>query len=137
MRVIVDTNVWSVALRRPRHRLSAPQRTVREKLAELVEEDRVVMLGIIRQEVLSGIRDQDTFLRIRDTLRAFQDEPLHAADFEEAAAISNRLRTAGIASCSVDNLLCAVALRGNHALMTADKDFLRYAKVLPLTLHMA
>jgi hypothetical protein len=57
MNVLVDTPVWSLALRR-----STPQNSalVRE-LAELIREGRVLMLGAIRQELLSGIGQSGSF----------------------------------------------------------------------------
>ena len=50
------------------------------------------MLGPIRQELLSGIREEAQFRRLRDYLRAFRDHSLEAADYEEAAHMSNRCR---------------------------------------------
>jgi len=49
--VVVDTSVWSLVLRR-----RAPENSALEReLAELIREGRVVMVGAIRQELLSGV----------------------------------------------------------------------------------
>ena len=76
MSVLVDTSVWSLALRR-----GVPQdgAEVRE-LQELLQEGRVAMMGPIRQELLSGIRGEAQFRQLRVRLRAFVDLPLHALD---------------------------------------------------------
>ena len=51
MNVIVDTSVWSLALRRTPARTSAEA----AELAELIREGRVAMIGAVRQEILSGV----------------------------------------------------------------------------------
>jgi len=104
-------------------------------LAELIREGRVQMLGPIRQELLSGIREEAQFRKLRDHLRAFTEHPLDAADYEEAAHMSNRCRTRGIVGSAVDFLICAAAQRRDWAILTTDKDFQNYASVLPLRLH--
>ena len=57
MRVLVDTSVWSLALRRDQH-VRNPEA---EELRRLVAAHLVEMIGPIRQEVLSGVRDQPPF----------------------------------------------------------------------------
>ena len=71
MKVLVDTPVWSLALRK-QSKTEADERAVKE-LTELVRESRVVMIGPIRQEILSGISDEGKFETLRQKLRAFDD----------------------------------------------------------------
>jgi len=132
--VLVDTSVWSLALRRNRRDLSRDQLRVLSLLQELVIEGRAQLLGIVRQELLSGIRHQQQFERLRTALRAFEDVKITTSDHEEAAAISNRCRSAGIAGHPIDFLICAVALRRKWAILTLDDDFQRYGRQLPLEL---
>ena len=129
--MLVDTSVWALALRR---RAAAPSQEV-EELRTLVHAGRVTMLGAIRQELLSGIRATESFERLRDTLRAFPDEPLAAADYEEAAEYFNACRVRGVQGSNTDFLICAVAARRQLAILTTDADFLRFARVLPIVLH--
>jgi predicted nucleic acid-binding protein len=109
MMVLVDTPVWSLALRRKPEQLSPRERQLSETLAELVREGRVQLLGPVRQELLSGIREEAQFRKLRDYLRAFPEQPLEAADYEEAAHMNNRCRTHGIAGSAIDFLICALA----------------------------
>jgi predicted nucleic acid-binding protein len=105
--VLVDTSVWSLALRR-----RAPRGTsVERELTELIGEGRVLMLGAIRQELLSSIRTIEQFKKLRDSLRSFPDEPLSQEDYEDAANCFNRCRVKGVQGSNTDFLLCAVALR--------------------------
>ena len=130
MKVLVDTSVWSLALRR-----RAPAHESVDELKRLVAHGRVAMIGPIRQEVLSGLRDPAAFTRLRDHLRAFPDERLEPADYERAAEHFNTCRAAGIQGSNTDLLICAVAERYAFPVLTTDMDFDRYAAVVPVKLH--
>ena len=134
MKILVDTSVWSVGLRRRPDQLSPDQVRLREVLADLISDERVVMIGAIRQELLSGVREPEDFQRLRDQLRDFDDEPLVTADFEAAADAHNACRRVGISASPVDFLICAVAMRRGIPVLTSDRDFSRFATVLPLRL---
>lgn len=130
MKVIVDTSVWSLALRR-----RAPAHEAVGELRRLVSQARVAMLGPIRQELLSGIREAAMFRRLRDHLSAFADEPLDHQDYERAAEHFNTCRAAGVQGSNTDFLVCAVAERRAFPVLTTDADFRRYAALLPIRLH--
>ncbi len=134
MMVIVDTSIWSLALRRRPRQISMGQTRQLRRLEELIEEGRARVLGCIRQELVSGIRSAEQFERLRKQLRAFPDVGQEIEDYEVAAEISNACRTHGIAGTPVDFLLCAVAARRNWSIYTADRDFGRYAKHVPVNL---
>ena len=131
MNVIVDTTVWSAALRR-----SAPTAggTTRE-VATLINEGRVVMLGAIRQEVLSRVRAKDQFRKLRDRLRGFDDLSLDHIDYENAGACFNECRAKGVQGGNTDFLLCATALRRDMPIFTEDGDFEHYRRILGIKLH--
>ncbi len=135
MMVLVDTPIWSLALRRRSKDLSAEEGAFTKELAELIREGRAQLLGPIRQELLSGIRDQAQFLRLRQHLRAFDDVKLASSDFEEAARACNYCRSRGVTGSGVDFLICAVALARRWPIFTADRDFRGYAKHLLISLH--
>lgn len=131
MKVLVDTSVWSLALRRK----AQNRATVAAELEELIDESRVVLLGAIRQELLSGIRAQNAFDRLQGHLRAFPDEPIQTADHELAAEYFNRCRGRGVQGSNTDFLLCAVAERCGFSIFTTDRDFAAFKNVLPIHLH--
>ncbi len=138
MMVLVDTPVWSLALRRrrPEH-LSGQEQQLTKVLAELIREGRAQLVGPVRQELLSGIREEAQFRKIRDYLRAFREPSLEAEDYEDAARMSNQCRGRSIAGSPVDFLICAASHRRGWAILTTDRDFQNYASVLPLRLHSA
>ncbi|MCK6479817.1 MAG: PIN domain-containing protein [Planctomycetes bacterium] len=135
MRVVVDTNIWSFALRRGKGGRSAGEERAVEEWSSLVREKRAILCGPVRQEVLAGIREERQFERLRTALRAFPDEVLHEEDFEEAAACLTRLRRAGVSVSPVDALLCSVARRRKVSVFSADPDFARCSRVLGVQLH--
>jgi predicted nucleic acid-binding protein len=135
MNVLVDTTILSLALRRKSTSLSAKDGALVREWEELVREGHVLLLGVVRQELLSGIPEGRTFRKVRDLLRAFDDEPLTSEDHEYAAVCFNRCRTKGIQGSVVDMLICAVAERRGASVFTTDADFRRYAKYLPFALH--
>jgi hypothetical protein len=135
MTVLVDTSVWSLSLRRDEKNLNATEIEIRQELGELIHEGRARIIGPIRQELLSGIRDQAKFKHVLNRMRALDDEALETIDYEEAARINNALRSKGISATPIDCLICAIALRMALSVFTTDKDFRHYADVLPLALH--
>ena len=130
MKVLVDTSVWSLALRRNRS-----DAQVTSAVASLVEDGRVAIIGPIRQELLSGIREQAQFDRLREHLGAFPDTEIASEDYEEAAAFFNRCRAEGIQGSNTDFLICAIAIRHGFSIFTTDEDFRHFGRVLPITLH--
>jgi predicted nucleic acid-binding protein len=134
MNVLVDTPVWSLALRRKPHDRNRQEWALVQRLADLVGKGDAQMIGVVRQELLSGIREERQFLRLRNALRLYDDTALETADHEEAARMSNACRRCGMAGSSIDFLLCAVAARRHWMIFTTDSDFKRYAQVVDVQL---
>jgi predicted nucleic acid-binding protein len=129
--VLVDTSIWSLVFRR---QLRIVDRATIE-LASLIREKRAFLIGPIRQELLSGIRETLQFEAVRERLRPFPDLAIHEADYEEGALFYNRCRTAGVQGSNTDFLICAVAARLSMSILTNDRDFQAYAHLLPIKLH--
>ena len=128
MKVIVDTCVWSMALRKKRKTVS--QAKIIAALEDLIRDLRVCMIGPIRQEILSGIKEYRQFEKLRERLRPFGDIGLECRDFELAAEHFNRCRKKGVQGSNTDFLICAVADRRQLAVFTLDKDFERFHEIL-------
>jgi predicted nucleic acid-binding protein len=129
--VVVDTSVWSLALRR-RRPSEAPEVL---ELAELVREGRAVILGPVRQELLSGVQGPSQLETLRDHLRAFPDLELEPEDYEEAARSFNSCRARGVQGSNTDFLICAAATRRRFTILTTDADFASFERILPVRLH--
>ena len=135
MNVLVDTSVWSLALRRKNDSLGTNERLLVAELSELIREGRARVIGLVRQELLSGIKTTEQYEKLRLHLRSFPDQVVDTTDYEEAAKAGNRCRAKGVVVSIVDVLLCAVAIKRQWAIFTTDPDFSNYAKVLPLHIH--
>ena len=85
MNVLVDTSVWSIALRRDK----TPAPTVVRELRNLILSSRVEIVGPIRQELLSGLREDAQFKKLQKNLAAFPDLALETDDYVMAAKFFN------------------------------------------------
>ncbi|MGB2591042.1 MAG: PIN domain-containing protein [Candidatus Acidiferrum sp.] len=135
MNVLVDTSVWSLSLRRSSRNLSAPEKAIVAELAELINEGRARIIGLVRQELLSGIKEPSQFVKLQEVLRSFPDEPLNTSDYESAASASNECRSKGLAVSVSDMLICSLAKARGWAIFSTDPDFTRFAAVLSVKLH--
>ena len=135
MEVLVDTSIWSLALRRAKGQISDREREMTASLGDLIRDNRARVIGPIRQELLSGIREPAQYQRLRNYFRSFSDEPLGTTDYEQAAQCSNQCRSRGISGSAADFLICAVALARNWQILTTDADFKIYAKAMPIKMY--
>jgi len=134
VQVLVDTPIWSLALRRTSSDLNPSEQSLTAMLRELIRDRRAQLIGPVRQELLSGIRHETSFRKLRGQLRAFDEPRLDSFDYEEAARIHNQCRSRGIAGSPIDFLICAAAHRRSWEIFTTDRDFARYASASPLKL---
>ncbi len=128
--MIVDTSVWSLALRRQKQQ----NNSIVNRLRDLIADGRVVLLGAVRQEILSGIKHQEQFDKLKDLLKAFPDLELDAEDYELGADYFNICRRHGVQGANTDFLICATANRRNYEIFTIDKDFINFSQYLPIVL---
>jgi predicted nucleic acid-binding protein len=134
MKVLIDTPIWSLALRRERT-ISREEQGLIAELGELIKEVRVALIGPIRQELLSGISSSEQFRNLKEKLHAFKDLPVTQTDYERAAEFYNACRKAGVQGSQIDFLICSVSVGNKIPIFTSDKDFLHYKKELPISLY--
>jgi predicted nucleic acid-binding protein len=134
VRVLVDTSIWSLALRRTKTDLSRKEAYAVDLLKELIRDGRVVVIGPVRQEILSGIPDEAQFRKLKAKLRAFEDLGITPDDYELAAEFYNACRKRGVQGSHIDFLICAVAARNQLPVFTLDADFDRHAQPLGISL---
>lgn len=128
--VIVDSDVWSEAFRK-KGRSGKSVTTLRN----LITNGEVVMIGPIRQKILSGIKDLSQYELIKNSLRAFPSHIIEEPIFEMAASCFNLCRSKGIQGSHTDFLICACSIKWKTSILSKDKDFVRYAKHIPIELH--
>lgn len=133
MKVLVDTSIWSVALRKKK--LTDHEELLVKELKELIYELRVEMIGPIRQELLSGIAEQKQFEKLKEHLKAFDNLNIRKEDYELAAEFFNLCRKNGVQGSHVDFLICAVAKSNNLSIFTTDNDFFEYKKHIDIKIY--
>ena len=132
MKVLVDTSIWSMALRRKR---TADDALVKE-LHDLIRDFRGEIIGPIRQEILSGVKSKSQFNTLKEYLAPFEDLELLSDDYVRAAGFFNLCRSKGVQGSNTDFLICAVSERLSLSVFTHDKDFSLFSKVIPIKLHV-
>jgi len=132
MRILVDTSVWSLALRKKDRNISEDK--IIENFTEIIRNLDLVIIGPIRQEILSGISEKEGFEELRDRISIFEDYKIDTQDYVLAASLYNQCRKKGIQGSHIDYLICAVSLNNQFSILTLDKDFDNYKKIVPIKL---
>jgi hypothetical protein len=131
MKWLVDTCVWSLALRRRNTaRLNVEEQRLVSELSLAIQASNAAIIGPLRQEILSGIRDRAEFKKMQGLLEPFADEPTGPSDFVEAARMFNLCQDHGVHCGPVDILICAVAARLSYGILTIDSGLARCIEVL-------
>ena len=131
MKLLVDTSVWSLALRRRAlAKLSAEESKLVKELTDAIADGRVAMIGPIRQELLSGIKEPAQFEKVKQALKPFRDEAIETADYEDAARLYNLCRSRGVECGPVDILICSLAWRQKWDTLTSDAVMKRCMEVI-------
>jgi len=131
--IIIDTTVWSKAYRR--RKLNDEDRVIVEKLYDILDLEEEILIGPVRQEILSGISDKNVFNELAIKLDGFNNYEIQLADHDMAAEYYNVCSGKGIQGSQTDYLICAVSHRYNSPIFTLDKDFIYYKKHLSIGLY--
>jgi hypothetical protein len=127
--LLVDTSVWSLALRRDRDG-DVPQ--IQALRAALEGDEIVVTTGLVLQELLQGFAGPRAR---KDIIERFAALPLLSPDRQnhiDAAELRNRCRRAGVQLGTIDALLAQLCIRHGLTLLTTDEDFVHVARHCPL-----
>ena len=126
--VLVDSSVWI-------EYLGTRESEVCIKMDELLKpNNRVVITGIIFQEILQGIRDPHSFEFVRKRLSQLPIILPTPDTHLRAAEIFRKLVSKGKTPSTIDVYLAALALEHGVLLFTLDRDFHRIADEFPLRL---
>jgi predicted nucleic acid-binding protein len=130
MKVIPDTPIWSLVLRREQ-----PNKKLQALFARMIEDGQVMLPGIIKQELLSGIRAPGHFDLLLGQLQHFPELLATSADHMHAAEYFNKCQRAGVQGSQVDFLIVAIAVSNSATILTTDKDFIHYRKIVSFELQ--
>ena len=125
MTLLVDTSVWSLALRRDRVRDEPQVEALRQALGGA---QSVVTTGLILQELLQGFAGARAQRKIVARFAALPLLVPDRQDYIDAAGIRNRCRRAGIQLGTIDALLAQLGVRHRLVLLSTDNDFVHAAR---------
>ncbi len=131
--IIIDTTIWSKAYRRKR--IAGGDIAVVDELYNILESEEEILIGSVRQELLSGISNMDIFNDLKIKLDGFNNYEAQMPDHDLAAEYFNICSKNGIQGSQTDYLICAISCRYNFQIYTEDKDFNYYKKYLPIKLY--
>ena len=131
MKLLVDTSVWSLALRR-----DAPSDVpeVDTLFRALKGDAEVYTTGLVLQELLQGFSGpaaRDAILTKFGSLPSIVPE---TKDHVEAAALRNLCRRKGVQIGTIDALIASLSIRFELALLTTDNDFRNMSRHVAITL---
>jgi len=128
LNVLVDTSVWSLALRRD----APPDQPEVHELRRSLDTGSAYCTGLVLQELLQGFAKPKAHKQILSHFSAFpllipdRDDHVHAAE------LRNRCRRNGVQTGTIDALLAQLCIRYELTMLTTDKDFLNIASVVAL-----
>lgn len=131
MNVLVDTSVWSLALRRS-PASSAPEVALLDGCLE--REDVLVTTGVVIQELLQGFQGPKQAASILSRLSRLPALMPDLDDHVEAARLRNHCRRHGVKIGTIDALIAQLCLRHGLRLLSADRDVDAMARHCPLEL---
>lgn len=129
MTLLVDTSVWSLALRRDQIAAVPQVRALRDALEG---DEIVVTTGLVLQELLQGFAGPRARQEIIERFAALPLLGPDRQDHIDAAELRNNCRRAGVQVGTIDALLAQLCIRHDLTLLTTDKDFVHAALHCPL-----
>lgn len=133
MNVLVDTSVWSLALRR-----DAPADVPEvHELRRFLEDGTVFCTGLILQELLQGFAKPKAHRQIIEHFAALPLLVPGREDHIHAAEMRNRCRRKGVQAGTIDALLAQLCVRYDLTMLTTDKDFRNMAAIVSLSVWSA
>ncbi len=125
MTLLVDTSVWSLALRRDAAVRGPEVDALREALLGSAV---VVTTGLILQELLQGFSGPRARAQIIDRFASLPLVQPDRADHIAAAELRNACRRSGVQLGTIDALLAQLCLRHDLTLLSTDQDFVLAAR---------
>lgn len=131
---LVHASVWELVLRRDPASRSLEEQIIVSAWSKLVSTGSAVMIGTIRQEVLSGVSDEKRFLLLKAHIDSMHHIETSKEEHYLAAELFNRCASSGIRVAAADILVCAAARTHRLPLFTLDQEFERIAPLVEIDL---
>ena len=114
-KIIVDTSIWIEYFNR--------KTNIVNFIEERIMEDCLFMTGPIVSELLQGVKTEQEYEKLKNSIDAIPYLETTLEDWKEAGNISNKLRKKGITIPLTDIIISAVAISNNAKVYSLDKHF--------------
>jgi len=115
--VLIDTSAWIFALRKK------PLLSLKDRVDHLLGMDIVFTFGMIRLEILGGVKTMGEFDRLKNRLEALNEIPADTELWEKAGKLAFDLKRKGLTIPYTDILIASAAIRSKAILLHADSHF--------------
>ncbi|MDR0411508.1 MAG: PIN domain nuclease [Treponema sp.] len=116
MRILIDTPNLVKSIQT--QKINFDDKNIIDSLKYLISEFMEVIIGPIRQELLSGISNENTFNELKGKMEYFNDSPIETTDYELTDEYSNICRKHGTQGSNIDFLICTIAVRNSFEIFT-------------------
>jgi predicted nucleic acid-binding protein len=131
LKLLVDTSVWSLAMRRDQ---SEGHPSVDFLADALRHEGSIFTTGLILQEILQGFSGPKARKQILDRFTPLPLIVPQREDHTDAADLRNDCRRRGLQIGTIDALLARLCIRYELVMLSTDRDFEHLARIAPLRL---
>jgi hypothetical protein len=114
---LVDTSVWIYALRKA----FVPE--IKSYVGRMIDDDRIVIIPIIKLELLAGTRTKKEFSRLKQRLDALPEVAFTDRLWDSAQELAFTMRRKGLAIPLIDILIIAGARSADAVLVHRDRHF--------------
>ncbi len=132
--ILLDTSVLSLAYRRKYRTHEDQPREVLILQRMVATHKPIAIPGIVFQEFLSGLREQNQFQQLQKMVASFPIILATQSHHLEAANLANICRHAGVTTSATDCLIAAITIELQAQLFTSDQDFVNIASHCSLRL---
>jgi len=116
-KVIIDTSAWIESFR------SKANQRFRLLLKDLILQNRVLLPGIIKAELLRGVKTKKEFHRLADMLKGLTYLPVQDSFWDEISDFSFQLFRKGISVPLTDTYIALLCIENKASLLHRDKHF--------------
>lgn len=94
-------------------------------LEGLIRDRQIILVGIVLAELQRGFRNSRERQRVNDMLAGLAYVEVRRVTWQHAGAIAQEMDAKGLSIPLTDACIAAVALEGDHEILTRDKHFAR------------
>ncbi len=114
---LLDTSAWVPVLR------INPLESLRKRVDQLLKENSVAIMPIVKVELLGGTKNEIEFERLNKRLNSLLSLDMNNEVWNKASKLAYDLKRNGITVPYIDIMIAATAIHHNTTLLHLDKHF--------------